>query len=172
MEGGYTPAVDYESQTDDDNDYADIKKKLFDADVLETPVKREGSKKQPVVVYLRVRPKSHFEILNEDHDCLHQVGESEIVAVAPRASQTYKNKNGWRSEAEGNQKFTFSRIFDPPTTQKELFDDGMMSTLKDFLHGQNCLIFTYGVTNSGEAKSSIHSWLSWSAHPLHICNLL
>ena len=164
MEEGYTPAVwmkdeggrmeAFEDDEEEEDDLSDIKKKLFDA--LETPMKREsflGNKKQPVVVYLRVRPKSQLEILNQDADCLHQMSENELLAVAPPSSQTFKNKNGARSVAEGNQKFLFTNIFSPEASQKEVFEEALMPTLKDFFEGQNCLVFTYGVTNSGAVDS-------------------
>ena len=135
-------------EDEEDDSYEGVKKRLFDGDDLETPVAK--TKKQPVLVYLRIRPKSQFELANKDPDCLHVSGEQELLAVAPPTSQTYKNKLGTRCLQEGSQKFTFTRIFPPPTTQKELFDDSLRLTLKDFFDGQNCLLFTYGVTNSGE----------------------
>lgn len=159
-----TPAVwtggeEEEEELRGDDDYTDIRKRLFDGLELETPLKPcAGSKKQPVVVYLRIRPKSQLEVLNKDPDCLHQVSQSELLAVAPKNSQTYKNKNGTRNLSEGNQKFTFTRIFDPTTLQKELFDEVMIPTLKDFFTGQNCLVFTYGVTNSGEGTACVAAW--------------
>ena len=130
----------------EDDSYEGVKKRLFDCD-LETPVVK--TKKQPVLVYLRIRPKTQLELLKKDPDCLHVSGEQELLAVAPRNSQTYKNKLGTRSLQEGTQKFTFTKIFPPPTTQKELFDESLRATLRDFFDGQNCLLFTYGVTNSG-----------------------
>jgi len=166
MEEGFTPSMwrkeeeggEIEEDEEEDEDFLevdDIKKKLFDG--LETPMKREsylGTKKQPVVVFLRVRPKSQLEILNRDADCLHLLTENELLAVAPRTSQTYKNKNGARCVPE-NQRFMFTKIFNPDTSQKEVFDEGLLPTLKDFFDGQNCLVFTYGVTNSGGVGSPI-----------------
>ena len=146
-EEGTLTALQEEDEIEDDS-YEGVKKRLFDCGDLETPVIK--TKKQPVLVYLRIRPKSHIEILNKDPNCLHTSGEQELLAVAPKSSQTYKNKLGARCIQEGTQKFTFTRIFPPLTTQKELFDDTLRLTLKDFFDGQNCLLFTYGVTNSGE----------------------
>ena len=135
-----------EEEEDDDN-YEGVKKRLFDSGDLETPVTK--TTKQPVLVYLRIRPKSQLELLNKDPDCLHVYDDHELLAVAPKSSQTYKNKLGTRCLQEGSQKFTFTKVFQPQTTQKELFDETLRSTLKDFFGGQNCLLFTYGVTNSG-----------------------
>ena len=140
-------------EDEEDENYDGIKKRLFDC---ETPLLTK-TKKQPVLVYLRIRPKSYMELLNKDPDCLHVSGDHELLAIAPTSSQTYKNKLGARCPHEGSQKFTFSRIFLPSTTQKELFDDSLRLTLKDFFDGQNCLLFTYGVTNSGEQIDAVHA---------------
>jgi len=71
-----------------------------------------------------------------------------LLAHAPQCSHTYKNST--HGTSKHTHKFSFSRIYDETTSQKEFFDDCMLSTVKDFIDGQNCLIFTYGVTNSGK----------------------
>ena len=71
-----------------------------------------------------------------------------LLAHAPHSSNTYKNST--HGTSKHTHKFTFSRIFDEQKTQKEFFDKCMLNTVKDFIDGQNCLIFTYGVTNSGK----------------------
>ncbi|EDO32132.1 predicted protein, partial [Nematostella vectensis] len=43
-----------------------------------------------------------------------------------------------------------SRVFGPETTQKDFFDETSLGLVRDFVDGQNCLVFTYGVTNSGK----------------------
>lgn len=151
---GFTP---YESHKDmsvlpedeEDDSFEKLKKRLFvDSDtVLETPMKRDALQKQPVLVYLRIRPKSQAEITERLPECLHQCGDHELLAVAPKSSQTYKNK--MKSTDSIQQQFTFTKIFNHSTSQKELFDETMRPMLKDFFDGQSCLVFTYGVTNSG-----------------------
>lgn len=162
MDGALTPAAAGWREDDgneaDDEDYLDVRKRLFS--IEETPIIKNH--KRPVLVYLRVRPKSQLELVNKDQDCLHTVGESEVLAVAPKFSQTYKNQAGSRCQAaEGNHKFVFTRIFDTSTGQKEVFDESILPMLKDFFEGQNCLVFTYGVTNSGQL-SDLHSYCSAS----------
>jgi kinesin family protein 20 len=70
------------------------------------------------------------------------------MCYAPKDSHTFKNSTHGNSKA--NYKFTFSKIFPETTTQKEFFDSSTLGTVKDFIDGQNCLVFTYGVTNSGK----------------------
>ena len=94
MEFGFTPTpADWQPEEEDsegEDDGLDIRKKLFDG--LETPARRLSIQKQPIVVYLRVRPKSKLEIESSDADCFHRISANELLAVPPRSSQAYKNK--------------------------------------------------------------------------------
>ena len=73
---------------------------------------------------------------------------STLLMRAPKDSFTFKSSQ--RGFSNMTHKFTFSRIFGEDTSQKDFFDDTMLSTVKDFIDGQNCLVFTYGVTNAGK----------------------
>ncbi|KIM85470.1 hypothetical protein PILCRDRAFT_817501 [Piloderma croceum F 1598] len=46
--------------------------------------------------------------------------------------------------------YTFSHIFAPSTHQSEFFTKTTLPLVRDILNGQNALLFTYGVTNSGK----------------------
>lgn len=46
--------------------------------------------------------------------------------------------------------YTFSHIFPPETTQSDFFIKTTLPLVRDALQGQNALLFTYGVTNSGK----------------------
>ena len=46
--------------------------------------------------------------------------------------------------------YTFSHIFPHDTKQPEFFTKTALPLVKDVLIGQNALLFTYGVTNSGK----------------------
>ena len=121
----------------EDDDYSDLRKQLFP--------EQSTTSKQPVLIYLRVRPKSQVEIENQDPDCF-QTNHNELIAVPPTSSNTFKNARGG---VVCNMKFVFSRIFPPTTMQKDLFNETLKPQLKDFIEGKNCLVFTYGITNSG-----------------------
>jgi kinesin family protein 20 len=81
------------------------------------------------------------------------------VTSAPKDSHTYKNSAHGLGKTK--QKFTFSRIFNESTTQKEFFNDTMLTMVKDFVDGQNCLVFTYGVVTSGKTYT-IQGEYSWT----------
>lgn len=119
---------------DDDEDYMpgpDVKKRLFDADA-ETPLRT--AIKQPVLVYLRVRPKSTQELKEQD---FFQVVEDNVVL-------TTSIRDG------SHERFVFTNVFQPTASQKDVFNKTVVPILKDFFDGQNCLLFTYGITNSGK----------------------
>lgn len=137
-----TPAQRAREETideDDDEDYMpgpDVKKRLFDGD-SETPLRT--AIKQPVLVYLRVRPKSNQELKEQD---FFQVVEDNIGQ--PNIVLTTSIRDGSR------EKFAFTNIFQPTASQKDVFNKTVVPILKDFFDGQNCLLFTYGITNSGK----------------------
>lgn len=71
-----------------------------------------------------------------------------------RAPQdSFQFKSSIRGLTDQTHEFSFSRVFDDSTKQKELFDEIMLPFVKDILDGQNGLVFTYGVTNSGKVRS-------------------
>ena len=71
-----------------------------------------------------------------------------VATHAPKESHTFKNCT--HGLGKTTHKFKFSRIFDSTTTQKDFFQETMLDLVKDFIDGQNCLVFTYGVTSSGK----------------------
>lgn len=46
--------------------------------------------------------------------------------------------------------FPFVQIFGPQTPQQEVYDHTIREMVRDVLHGENRLLYTYGVTNSGK----------------------
>lgn len=46
--------------------------------------------------------------------------------------------------------YAFSHVFPPATQQADFFAKTTLPLVKDVLEGQNGLLFTYGVTNSGK----------------------
>ena len=64
--------------------------------------------------------------------------------------ESFQFKSSIRGVADQTHEFSFSKVFNDATKQKELFDDIMLPFVKDILDGQNGLVFTYGVTNSGK----------------------
>uniref|UniRef100_A0A671EPM4 Kinesin-like protein n=1 Tax=Rhinolophus ferrumequinum TaxID=59479 RepID=A0A671EPM4_RHIFE len=92
---------------------------------------------EKVKVYLRVRPLLPSELeRQEDQGCVRIENVETLVLQAPKDSF-----------------FTFSQIFGPEVGQSSFFNMTVKEMVKDVLKGQNWLIYTYGVTNSGKTHT-------------------
>ncbi|XP_053320160.1 kinesin-like protein KIF20A isoform X2 [Spea bombifrons] len=110
----------------------------------------EGSEK--VLVYVRIRPFVDGELeKKEDQGCVKVENQETLVLRAPKDSFTMKNTE--RGMGQSVHKFTFTKIFGPEVDQKQFFDGTMRDVVKDALNGQNWLVYTYGVTNSGKTHT-------------------
>ena len=130
-----------------------VRKNLLDAFVPDNTkssvTDQEPPGREHMKVYLRVRPFLESELAaSEDQGCVEIENEKAVVMHAPHDSFAFKNSS--RGVGETTHRFTFSRVFDEQTSQKSFFDDTTLGMIKDFVDGQNCLVFTYGVTNSGK----------------------
>uniref|UniRef100_A0A3Q2GEB2 Kinesin-like protein n=1 Tax=Cyprinodon variegatus TaxID=28743 RepID=A0A3Q2GEB2_CYPVA len=104
------------------------------------PRKPPNSQKDPVGVYLRVRP-----LTAEDEECCIEVISSTTVQL--HAPEGFKvNRNGEYKETQ----YSFKKVFGVSVSQLELFEHVAKPLVVDLLHGKNGLLFTYGVTGSGK----------------------
>ncbi|XP_038651292.1 kinesin-like protein KIF20A isoform X2 [Scyliorhinus canicula] len=109
----------------------------------------ETSPEDRMKVYLRVRPFTETELeKGESQDCVRIEDSETLVLRAPKDS--FAMRSSERGIGQAAHKFTVSQIFGPETSQKVVFDVGMKSLVKEALEGQNCLVYTYGVSNSGK----------------------
>lgn len=151
----YSPEADTDSILCEEKGLSCVKQRLLFTGELATPHATPfssrstllSSTKQPVLVYLRVRPKNSVELATEESTCLSIVSDNMLLAIPPRSSHTFKSNKSERMK----KNFIFSQIFPPDTTQKTVFRDAVLPTIEDFLNGQNSLVFSYGVTNSGKS---------------------
>ncbi|XP_062977118.1 kinesin-like protein KIF20A [Elgaria multicarinata webbii] len=105
-----------------------------------------------VKVYARVRPLKPTEVeKQEDQGCVCIENPETLLLKAPKDSFTMRNME--RGVGQAVHKFTFTRIFGPEVDQKSFFDATMKEVVKDVLNGQNWLVYTYGVTNSGKTHT-------------------
>lgn len=108
-------------------------------------IKKNKVRIDPVEVYTRIRPIN-------DHDsetCLKILDEGNLMLEIPECS------NSFRSGSIKKLVYSFQKIFDETTTQKEIFNDIGLPLVKDLLNGKNGLLFSYGVTGSGKTYSMI-----------------
>ncbi|XP_073441992.1 kinesin-like protein KIF20B [Dendrobates tinctorius] len=105
--------------------------------------------KEPMHVYLRVRPFTGPEIeQGESQDCISIPDPCSVLVKAPLSSQACRLSD--KGSGSMAQKFTFTHVFGPETTQSQFFEDTLKKQVIDFMKGQNRLVFTYGVTNAGK----------------------
>ncbi|NXH26675.1 KI20B protein, partial [Myiagra hebetior] len=100
-----------------------------------------------IQVCLRIRPFTSLERENGSQECVSLEDSTNIVLKPP---QHYLSRLSEKTAGQMLQKFTFSRVFGPETTQEEFFEGTMKQPVQDFLDGYNRLVFTYGVTNAGK----------------------
>ncbi|XP_071295202.1 kinesin-like protein KIF20B [Agelaius tricolor] len=100
-----------------------------------------------IQVCLRIRPFTSLEKENGSQDCVSLEDSTNIVLKPP---QHYLSRLSEKTSGPTLQKFTFSQVFGPETTQEEFFEGTMKQPVQDFLDGYNRLVFTYGVTNAGK----------------------
>ncbi|XP_036381534.1 kinesin-like protein KIF20A [Megalops cyprinoides] len=121
---------------------------------VKTGVERRGSAEEEggserVKVYLRIRPLTEAEReKGEEQGCVCLQNEETLMLTAPKNS--YNMKSSERGIAPNVHKFTFTQISGPETTQQEFFERTMKEMVGDVLRGENRLLYTYGVTNSGK----------------------
>ncbi|KAJ0067279.1 hypothetical protein NL108_015824, partial [Boleophthalmus pectinirostris] len=85
-------------------------------------------------------------------DCV-TIETSDTVLVKPPVSSPPVRQSAAgteRSLPQTGQRFQFSQVYGPDTTQKQLYDGTVKDLVKDVLTGGNSLVFTYGVTNAGK----------------------
>uniref|UniRef100_A0A8C6D5X6 Kinesin motor domain-containing protein n=1 Tax=Moschus moschiferus TaxID=68415 RepID=A0A8C6D5X6_MOSMO len=107
----------------------------------------DGTEK--VKVYLRVRPLLPSELeRQEDQGCVYIENMETLALQAPKDS--FAQKSNEQGIGQATHRFTFPQIFGPEVGQASFFNLTVKEMVNDVLKGQNCLIYTYGVTNSGK----------------------
>uniref|UniRef100_A0A8D0SL93 Kinesin-like protein n=1 Tax=Sus scrofa TaxID=9823 RepID=A0A8D0SL93_PIG len=107
---------------------------------------------EKVKVYLRVRPFLPSELeRQEDQGCVRIENMETLALQAPKDS--FAQKSNERGIGQATHRFTFSQIFGPEVGQAPFFNLTVKEMVKDVLKGQNWLIYTYGVTNSGKTHT-------------------
>ncbi|KAF9015039.1 P-loop containing nucleoside triphosphate hydrolase protein [Cyathus striatus] len=103
---------------------------------------------EPIMAFLRIRPH-----LGEDEPTanpyLAPLSDTIVRMTDPQDPQNTRSRYR-ASTVPPSSTYTFSHIFPADTTQSEFFTKTTLPLVKDALEGQNGLLFTYGVTNSGK----------------------
>ncbi|XP_047207165.1 kinesin-like protein KIF20B isoform X3 [Girardinichthys multiradiatus] len=121
-----------------------------DFSILPEPQHSCMKSKEHLQVYLRIRPFSSAESSGgESQDCV-TMETPDTVLLKPPSLSLLARLSSDQSLPQTGQRFQFSKVYGPETTQNELFEGTVKDLVKDVLEGGNSLVFTYGVTNSGK----------------------
>ncbi|XP_069002610.1 kinesin-like protein KIF20A [Embiotoca jacksoni] len=116
---------------------------------LVKPGSCEEGTTERVKVFLRIRQLTDLERgRGEEQDCVAVQDDGTLLLKAPKDSQNMRTAE--RGITQSIHKFSFSKIFGPETTQQQFYENTMKMMVKDVLRGENRLLYTYGVTNSGK----------------------
>nr|AAH95661.1 Zgc:112061 protein [Danio rerio] len=119
---------------------------------IKSDISRRGSTddgSDKLKVFLRIRPLTEAEKdRGEEQGCVNVQSEDNLLLKAPKDSRNMKSAE--RGVAQSVHKFTFTKIFGPQTSQQEVYDHTIREMARDVLRGENRLLYTYGVTNSGK----------------------
>ncbi|CAL8280715.1 unnamed protein product [Lota lota] len=103
--------------------------------------------KKHLEVYLRIRPFTTAESHSaESQDCVNMESPETVLLKPPRTSSRLSDK----SVPSTIQRFHFSKVYGPETSQLDLFEGTVKDLVRHVLEGGNSLVFTYGVTNAGK----------------------
>ena len=98
--------------------------------------------------FLRVRPCIGDDTPS-DKPYLEQLSDTSVRMLDLAGPST--NPSRYRlSTVPQTSTYSFSHIFPPTILQSDFFTKTTLPLVQDLLHGQNALLFTYGVTNSGK----------------------
>ncbi|XP_030622593.1 kinesin-like protein KIF20A [Chanos chanos] len=113
-------------------------------------IKRSSDNRtEAMKVYARVRPLTETEKeRGEEQGCVSVQTDESLLLRAPKDSHSMKSAE--RGITRSMHKFSFTKIFGPQSTQQDVYDQMMQEMVRDVLHGENRLLYTYGVTNSGK----------------------
>ncbi|XP_049591276.1 kinesin-like protein KIF20A isoform X2 [Syngnathus scovelli] len=112
-----------------------------------------SEEREHMKVYLRIRPSTAAEAQKgESQDCVWAEPPGTVLLMPPSSLQAAhlgadKSDKPFLRSA---QRFHFSQVYGPDTTQEELFQGSVKDLIRDVLQGGDVLLFSYGVTNAGK----------------------
>jgi kinesin family protein 20 len=123
---------------------ASLKKNLCDEEEF-----RGINHTEPIHIFLKLKPFTQEDLAsNQDQKCYIIHSDTTIKINPPQKSIYFKNQ--LQNRQLSNRIYTFSYVFQPTITQKDFFNATLLPCFQRFISGDNLLIFSYGVTNSGK----------------------
>lgn len=79
-----------------------------------------------------------------DVSCMKTISDTTVAIIPPESAINFRNCINKEIQT------TFSRVFTPDASQKEIFTVVALPLVENVIRGRNSLLFTYGVTGSGK----------------------
>ncbi len=108
-----------------------------------------GDHKEPIHIFLKVKPLTAAESRAQADQHLYDFHGETGVSVRPPATSCYAQKKQTLQTLMATV-FQFSYVFQQEISQAQFFAGTIQPCLEKFFAGDNLLIFSYGVTNSGK----------------------
>ncbi|KAF5312458.1 hypothetical protein D9619_003484 [Psilocybe cf. subviscida] len=105
--------------------------------------------REPIMAYLRIRPRLGEDDESTSAPYLTPLSDTTVNMTDPQDPTNARNKYRF-STVPPSSLYTFSHVFPANTKQQDFFTKTTLPLVQDVLTGQNGLLFTYGVTNSGK----------------------
>uniref|UniRef100_A0A1B0B7Y8 Kinesin-like protein n=1 Tax=Glossina palpalis gambiensis TaxID=67801 RepID=A0A1B0B7Y8_9MUSC len=96
--------------------------------------------RDPVLVFCRIRPLPS----DGDLSCIRVRNSTTVILATPE--QVLGTKQGAQKETQ----YIFRHVFEPQTSQQDIFSAVAQPLVENLIKGRNSLLFTYGVTGSGK----------------------
>ncbi|RXG52194.1 Kinesin-like protein KIF20A, partial [Armadillidium vulgare] len=103
---------------------------------------------QHLKVFLRIRPLFSEENITSQDGNIEILNSKNVLVTAPVGSHACKNN--FQGITKMTHRFRYSHVYGQEATQKDIFEDSTQELVKQLVNSQNCLLFTYGATNSGK----------------------
>eukprot|EP01122_Echinamoeba_exundans_P016385 TRINITY_DN8281_c0_g1_i1.p1 TRINITY_DN8281_c0_g1~~TRINITY_DN8281_c0_g1_i1.p1 ORF type:complete len:853 (+),score=182.29 TRINITY_DN8281_c0_g1_i1:169-2727(+) len=109
-----------------------------------------------IIVTVRVRPETQEEQNSQSYKNILRCLDEKVIIFDP--ADPNKSVGRGAPNNHGRSKdlnFGFDRVFDPYSTQYEVFQHTTRSLINEVLNGFNCTCFAYGATGAGKTFTMI-----------------
>ena len=96
-------------------------------------------------VSVRIRPLSQQEINSGRQVCCQSIGDSTVVISKEGDSSAYL-----KSQTSSIHEYAFDAVFDPTSTQEDVYNKSAKPYVNKAIIGENVTIFAYGTTGAGK----------------------
>ncbi|KAB7501669.1 Kinesin-like protein KIF20A [Armadillidium nasatum] len=140
--------VSYLQSADNELDYSTVIDPCRSLTDVFNSVCEDVDEPQHLKVFLRIRPLFSEENITSQDGNIEILNSKNVLVTAPVGSHACKSN--FQGITKMTHRFRYSHVYGQEATQKDIFEDSTQELVKQLVNSQNCLLFTYGATNSGK----------------------